>query len=284
MYVTNLYNLLFYIVGHASFIGAKTKKLIGYEVRCKKCAICDTAGRLNIDVKVHDCRKNWNGSAKAMEPDMAVSMLKRFKEKGVRINKITMDDDSTTIARARTEIDASLIKQSDKNHTNKNLTRKLYALQKNKNYKSLKTKTISHLQKCFAYAIASNEGKPEDLKRNLEAITPHVFGDHSLCDSSWCGYLKDEIKYRPKNLPYGKYLQGDELKRDISKIFEDMASQYHRLSSLGCSQANENFNHIVASKAKKSSYFGGSESLSYRVAAAGCQKNKGHSYIVDVSY
>ena len=55
---------------------------------------------------------------------MAASMLKRFKEKGVRINKITMDDDSTTIARARTEIDASLIKQSDKNHTNKNLTSK----------------------------------------------------------------------------------------------------------------------------------------------------------------
>ena len=89
---------LFIIAGHASFIGAKTGKLIGYEVRCKKCAICDAAARLNIEVRQHDCRKNWSGSAKAMEPDLAVSMLKTFKDKDASIKTITMDDDSTTIA------------------------------------------------------------------------------------------------------------------------------------------------------------------------------------------
>ena len=40
------------------FIGLKAGKLIAYELRCKRCDICDTAGRLNIEVKKHDCRKN----------------------------------------------------------------------------------------------------------------------------------------------------------------------------------------------------------------------------------
>ena len=34
---------------------------------------------------------------------------KTFKGKGVRIKKITIENDSTTIARARTEMDASLM-------------------------------------------------------------------------------------------------------------------------------------------------------------------------------
>ena len=125
---------MFIIAGHASFIGAKTGKLIGYELRCKKCAICDAAAKLNIEVSQHDCRKNWTGSAKAMEPTLAVSMLKTFKDKDASIITITMDDDSTTIARARKEVDPSISKISDRNHTNKYFTKKLYELQKEKNH------------------------------------------------------------------------------------------------------------------------------------------------------
>ena len=275
---------MFIIVGHASFIGAKTGKLIGYEVRCKKCAICEAAARLKIEVRQHDCRKNWSGSAKAMEPDLAVSMLNTFKDKDASIKTITMDDDSTTIARARTEVDPSVSKISDRNRTNKNFTKKLYDLQKEKKYTLLKNKTISHLQKCFSYALAANKENPLELKSNLEAITPHVFGDHSLCRESWCGFLKDQSKYRPKNLPYSKYLHGEDFRNDLNAIFMDYANQSERLCNLGSSQSNESFNNSVASKAKKSNYYGGSESLCYRVAAAGCQKNIGPSYMVDVSY
>ena len=143
---------------------------------------------------------------------------------------------------------------------------------KRKTITLLKNKAIRHLQKCFSYALAANKENPLELKSNLEAITPHVLGDHSLCRESWCGFLKDQSKYRPKNLPYGKYLHGEDFRNELNAIFMDYANQSDRLCNLGSSQSNESFNNSVASKAKKSKYYGVSESLCYRVAAAGCQK------------
>lgn len=53
---------------------------------------------------------------------MAVNILNNIKEKGYNIQKIIMDDDATTVAKIRREVDASLEKCSDRNHTIKNLT------------------------------------------------------------------------------------------------------------------------------------------------------------------
>lgn len=52
-----------------------------------------------------------------MECDMAVSMLKDLEDKNISVETIVMDDDTTTIARARKGyVKASLKKKSDSNH------------------------------------------------------------------------------------------------------------------------------------------------------------------------
>ena len=52
-------------------IGVKSGKVIGHSTRNKRCAICEAASRTGqAKVRCHDCRLNWSGSSKAMEPDM----------------------------------------------------------------------------------------------------------------------------------------------------------------------------------------------------------------------
>lgn len=71
----------------------------------KKCKQCDQKNG-----KDHDCRRNWSGSSKSMESDMAVEMLHKTKEKGFHVKNLVMDNDSTTITRARSSFDSSLKK------------------------------------------------------------------------------------------------------------------------------------------------------------------------------
>lgn len=43
--------------------------------------------------------QNWTKSSKAMESDMAVDLLHELKSKGIHVDKLIMDNDSTTISR-----------------------------------------------------------------------------------------------------------------------------------------------------------------------------------------
>ncbi|XP_078321992.1 uncharacterized protein LOC111111798 isoform X2 [Crassostrea virginica] len=81
-----------------------------------------------------------------MECDMAVSMMKELQGKNINVESIVMDDDTTTLARARKEVKAGLKKKSHANHAKKHFTNRLYALQITKKYKQLGYKTISHLK------------------------------------------------------------------------------------------------------------------------------------------
>ena len=108
-----------------------------------------------------------------------------------------------------------IIKIADFNHTKKNFANKLYELKKSKRYQILGPKAIKHLGKCFAYAVKSNHDA-SNLKRNLDSIPFHVFGDHSKCEEAWCKFIKDPEGYKPRNLPYGKYLSGEHLLTDIN--------------------------------------------------------------------
>lgn len=44
-------------------------------------------------------QNNWTKSSKAMESDMAVDLLHELKSKGIHVDKLIMDNDSTTISR-----------------------------------------------------------------------------------------------------------------------------------------------------------------------------------------
>ena len=191
-----------------------------------------------------------------------------------------MDDDSTTFARAKKSISPDLIKCSDKNHVIKNFTNQLYKIKEK--HKSLSSKTISYFKKNFSYAISQNKKDTNSLLLNLQAIIPHAFGKHELCQS-WCKSHTNK-DYKPTSLPFGKYLQDSALETDLTMLIEKYTTNtmVEKLANLESSNANENMNNIIARKAPKASHFSGSESLDYRVSAAVVKKNEGHSYILQV--
>ncbi|CAC5371328.1 unnamed protein product [Mytilus coruscus] len=87
------------LTGHCSMIGAKSRKILGYKWRSKTCRICEVASRKGKIPKVHQCRKSFGGSAKAMEPDLVIDLVREARLKGKNICTIVGDEDSTTIAR-----------------------------------------------------------------------------------------------------------------------------------------------------------------------------------------
>lgn len=73
-------------VGHASLFGEKSKKIISFSVKGKKCRICAAAKSKGNPPRVHQCCKNWTGSAKAMmEPAMACEMLEKVETSGGKV-------------------------------------------------------------------------------------------------------------------------------------------------------------------------------------------------------
>lgn len=101
--ILKTYNVIVRIIGHCSMIGAETGKVLNYAVRSKSCRVCKKAENSNSTPVAHDCRRNFDGSAKSMESDMVVSMVKDLNEKGIKTATIVADDDSTTFCRLRAE-------------------------------------------------------------------------------------------------------------------------------------------------------------------------------------
>uniref|UniRef100_A0A8W8JLI7 Mutator-like transposase domain-containing protein n=1 Tax=Magallana gigas TaxID=29159 RepID=A0A8W8JLI7_MAGGI len=62
------------LTGHCSMIGSQTGKIVGYSVRNKFCRQCDNATERNQLPPPHNCKRNWTGSSKSMEPDMGIQM------------------------------------------------------------------------------------------------------------------------------------------------------------------------------------------------------------------
>ncbi|XP_046392289.1 uncharacterized protein LOC124160481 [Ischnura elegans] len=90
-------------------------------------AACKACSYSNVD---HDCRKNWSGSAKAMEADLALELLTTstpLKAAQVKVGTIVCDEDSSTIAKIRRDV-GNVEKVSDINHAKKNLGNALYGL------------------------------------------------------------------------------------------------------------------------------------------------------------
>lgn len=92
------------------------------------------------------------------------------------------------------------------------------------------------------------------LKNNLDIIPCHVFGDYSICSEDWCGYIKNPENYKSRNLPYSKYLTGEDLLTDLMALFSLFSNNAEKLCSTGstgsvCSSvAQENKGHESLSK------------------------------------
>ena len=104
--------------GHGALIGENTGKVLNFTTRICNCKKCEVSGPSSE----HDCRRNWDGSAKAMEADMAVEMLNQTKGDTYQVTKLVGDEDACTMAKVRELVSHPVDKVSDMNHSQKTVT------------------------------------------------------------------------------------------------------------------------------------------------------------------
>ena len=86
-----------------------------------------------------------------------------------------MDNDSTTISKVRSEVDQTIAKKSDRNHTRKAFTGSLFDL--SKTHKNLRNHKVRiHIERCFMYCLQQNKDDADQLSIALGAIVPHLYG------------------------------------------------------------------------------------------------------------
>ncbi|XP_071141460.1 uncharacterized protein [Mytilus edulis] len=262
--------------GHCSMVGPETGKILNYSVRSKDCRVCSRAESRNESPREHACYRNWEGSSKGMEADMVIEMVKDVQSKGCTVDALVGDEDSTTIGQVRAIISNSIEKISDRR-----FLKAVFTLSE-KNHPVLTVKIIKYLQSCFNYIIAQGEGNPEQIAKDLNALSKHPFGDHQCCSSRWCKFLSNP-KTVFKSFPQIKPRSGSSLQKSLENVFEGYAKNSIKLSTVGSTQANESFNRMVSAKAPKHVHYSSSGNLNYRVAASVAQKNTGHRYLVNVN-
>ncbi|XP_066589564.1 uncharacterized protein [Prorops nasuta] len=211
----------------------------------------------------HDCRHNFNGTAKAMEPYAAVQLTKNneiLMENNTEIGIVIADNDSSAIAAIRNTQNHEIVKQSDKNHTSKELN----------------TDAIKYLQKCFNYSISKNIGDCENMAKAIQNIPYHTFNIHENC-GLWCHYNSMQEEYRHKII--GEGFKNLQLFDELKSLFCELANNAAKFSGGASSNPNESFNLTLVSKAPKSRVYGTSASCHTRAALATLHKNEGYSYL-----
>ena len=133
-------------------------------------------------------------------------------------------------------------------------------------------KLIQYFSQCFSHAIKQNKGDPGKVNTAIENIVPHAFGNHETC-REWCqGRILGE-KFKHNHLPHGKPLTDLVPKISLINLLSKYANKAEQISQCGSTQANESLNQVISTKNPKSKHYAASESLSYRIGAAVCQKN-----------
>lgn len=262
--------------GTGALIGYFTKKVIAYIVLNRKCRMCDAGN----SPKSHDCRLNFVGSAKAMEPKAAVLLTKDnpiLTACNLEVGIIIADNDSSSIAAVRSVISHEVVKQADKNHTSKGVVNELYKIKKS--HKELTTNAINYLQKNFNYCVSQNEGDVIGMTKAIETIPYHCFNIHDNC-GTWCNYYKNPEKY--KHSVIGEGFKDQTLFESLKSIFNTLATKSSHFVAGASSNPNESLNSMIVSKVPKTRQYGSSSSGSIRVACAVSKKNEGEKYIADI--
>ena len=267
--------------GVGTMIGHYTQKIINCGIRSKTCRTCTYWSNKNVVPPEHDCSKNFLGTSKAMEADVGATLVKNIEnasDKAV-VRTMVTDEDCTTIARIRAEAGHEVEKWSDLNHLKNCVTNAIWKLNK-KFPKDLCTENISYLVRCFSYGVRQNKGDPVKLKDAILNIVPHAFGDHHSC-GQWCGHVKNPDSYKHKTLSAD--FTNESLREELTKTFKVFAENAEKIARCASTKDNENFNHMIASKAPKSRHYSSSKSLEARVLCAASQKNMGHDYVCDLN-
>jgi len=220
-----------------------------------------------------------------MESDVACELFSNSINNKVKFSTYIGDDDSTTLANLTKTVPYKIIKYSDQFHTKQRLSSRLYNLSNRKQLPGatpLSSKVINYLSRCFNYCISQNKNNPEGLKQGIKCIVPHAFGDHQNCNKTCCR-ASACLAYKYGDLPYGKDLHGEALKKALTDIFDEYSTDVAvtKIAPAENSQRNESLNNTIASKNIKTRYYGESESSDFRIACGVAQKNVEHTYITD---
>ena len=154
---------------------------------------------------------------------MACELWNAAPEQNIKFSTYVGDDDTTTLSHLHQNVPYGVDKWSDIVHAKRSLTTRLYNLSSRCKFPSSSTlsqKVINYLGKCFTYCIAQNRDA-DSLKKGLKCIVPHAFGAHENCNESWCGFKKEPLTYRHKDLPHHKDLHGEELKSALTSLFDE---------------------------------------------------------------
>lgn len=114
---------------YGAIIGFLSGKVLDYTTRNRSCTYCDKGH----DKSDHDCRRNFQGSAKAMEADAGAQLINEsriLQEVDLNVRVIIGDEDSSTIAAIRKGNENVIHKLADKNHLVKHFVSELYSLVK----------------------------------------------------------------------------------------------------------------------------------------------------------
>ncbi|XP_074096811.1 uncharacterized protein LOC141525999 [Cotesia typhae] len=227
---------------YTSLIGYYSGKVISYNTRSTRCSRCEH-GHPKRD---HDCRENFDGSARAMEPDMSVELVtnnKLLKEENVIISVLIGDDDSSAIAAIRREALHEVEKWSDTNHAKKNFNSRLYKL-------GLSAKVVNYFGQMFVRVLNHNKGNVEAAAEALSNIVPHAYGNHDKC-GEWLKCREKDNNFIYKDLPKKQPLTDPKLFENLNNIFDKLSTNASKLAPCGSSQSNESFNNIVINKHPK---------------------------------
>lgn len=233
--------------GYACLIGMQTKKVVDFVSLNRKCEQCEIDEKLET-VTEYDCRLNFWGSAKAMEPRAAVMLVvesKLLQETNTEVGVFSADNDSCSISAIQAAASHMIIKQSDMNHTKKGVGNLLYELRTKAAADpdhELDNDMIKHFKRCFSYAVHQNVGNLENMQAALKNIPSHAYGNHENC-GSWCKASQENY--------VSTLIKNPELFKELKKIFDKLADNASKFLMAASTQINESLNNSMCSKSLK---------------------------------
>lgn len=256
--------------GYGTIIGYLSKKILDFGTRNRKCKMCNNGH----EAESHICRRNYEGSAKSMEADLAASLVNEsdiLTQAGVSVRVLVGDDDSSAISAIIQGTTHKIFKLSCRVHLSKKFVKNLYKLKQSHPHLGKKG-VIAHLRKCFAYALAQNAGNSEKIKASILTILDHVYDNHDNC-GDWCKkeLKKHTIKLTSETLHPASY-----------DVLLKYANNSTKFSVAATSQLNEMFDSIVAHKMPKINCYSLSASSDYRVASAVLNFNDGEQHLMEI--
>lgn len=190
--------------GYAALGGTQSRLIVDFATANRGCNRC----ALGKSKDENDCRKNFSGSAKAIEAHLALKLGTQseiLRNNNLELGIFCGDEDSSAIAGVRKALLSShnVIKLCDRNHLAKGVKNLMYAIPKARDPDGEMNKnSIEYLQRCFTYAVAQNEGDAKGLASALRAIPLHAFNNHTNC-TDWCRYKDNPGEYEHRTIGEG---------------------------------------------------------------------------------